>query len=260
MKSRGTSLAVPEYSLENSLRAEIMKREIHAELTKRQRNKILSGKGLNATVLRGEIMRRSLLKEIRARHQRREVRAVKAELMRRSILAEMKKRNIRRQVRAVKAEILRRDLVAEIKVRHQRPLIKKQLVTPEQLANEISKRRLMRSIFASPPAVTDAAPAKPARVTSLTLNLKTLTGEGVTLQVPPFVSCRYLKQLVYFRTGCNMHPTSQNLVYAGRVLKDTWRVGGGMFVGQAGSGAEEEFTGIKDNATVLIVVKKPFLG
>lgn len=178
------------------------------------------------------------------------------------IAAEVEKRERRRRVptvRALRAEIIKRGLGSEI-IRRRERAFGRLVVTPRSLRSEILRRALTAEIARREQRAVSKTRPSPSGI--VRMKCKTLSANiSVDVALPYFVSIAYLKQLIYFKTGCTLHPDAQTLVYAGSILQDGWKIGGGDYVPPGRRGlvsvkAGEYFKGIKSGSTVLVVIRK----
>ncbi|KAG5458834.1 MAG: hypothetical protein BJ554DRAFT_868 [Olpidium bornovanus] len=178
------------------------------------------------------------------------------------IAAEVEKRERRRRVptaRALRAEIIKRGLCSEI-VRRRERAFGRLVVTSRSLRSEILRRALTAEIARREQLA--ASKTRPSLSGIVRVKCKTLSANvSVDVALPYFVSVAYLKQLIYFKSGCTLRPDEQTLVYAGNILQDGWKIGGGDYVppgrrGLVSVGAGVYFKGIRSGSTVLVVIRK----
>lgn len=239
---KARAITRPAVPMAMALCAELIRRELRAEINRRRERAAAPGSVVTPLRLRSEILRRALLGEIGRRRGRKVSRrgvipaGLKSEILLRALHGEIRRRRRvasaprpRISPRTLKSEILRRALAAEIEQR---------------------KQRCLTRVKSSFPAGT--------------VHMKCTTVSGnITLDValPHFVSVAYLKQLIYFKTDCSLHPTGLTLVHAGKILQDDLRIGGGVYT-PPGSRASQplesvaRFNGIRDGSTVLMVFGK----
>ena len=249
------------------LRAACIRREIRVEIARRMEAQHRHS-APSAAVLRAACIRREIRVEIARRNEvlhRRNVPTVGtiwAACLRRKLRLEIARRQgkLRRLTApseaAIRAACIRREIRVEIG-RRQVAVSRSRagMITTSTLRAEILRRALVAEIArrkAASPATT-AVSAKEAVFGTIEVNCKTLDEEIFQVQVPTFVSIRYLKQLIYFKGGCKMHPSTVNLVYAGRLLEDCWKVGGGLFTATPPVQQSDEFNGIQNEDTVLVL-------
>ena len=296
---------VVDLTLVRSIKAEILRRAIRAELCKRyrRRQQLAISRQLSASAIRAAALRVALSGEIRRRKQRRcertpqhprkftpSVAALRAACIRRELRAHITRLAAPPSVAALRAACIRRELRAEITRRQAKgtfrrapsaaairaacirmeiraEIVRREAAALRRRASRITRgaikaeilRRALAAEICRRNAAAAAAASKTPKSGTLAVYCKTAEGDvSLTVQVPGFVSVRYLKQLIYFKGSCAMHPATMDLVYCGQVLDDGWKVGGGVFAAPTLLRCEldeSKFRGIDDGATVYILVK-----